>query len=617
MNTLDELKYYINDRNPVGAIMLTGKWGCGKSYLIEHNLREEVQSSHILLRISLFGIASVEEIKETVKKEWISQYILQTSIESETAERATKVVKVVKKISDGIKGNLPTPFDTIVDGVLSVNVLDFMSVKPDMYGKRVVLVFDDLERSSISTNEFLGCINEYCENQHFHTIVVANEERIKGEDESGISYLEIKEKIIQRTVKYQPDFDSIVQSVISGMQCKEKSYADFLEKNINSIVALFKGERLSEEPQKQTINFYNQQAMEEQKKRENRISFLRTQRPQNIRSLKCAIADFERIYYELLNSSILEIHKWLFAFIAYEMVYRAGLFSDELLEEETVRTIYPGAYSGRYIFEEEKTWVKDGGWNLDNLRSEIQWLVNKQKVSTPKEIVRTYRLLEMEEKTLEEGFPLLLDDAYAGQLELDDYVQLICNASWARAYRIPIPTIDWNKIRDGIQTKFQSLIDSKICEPRFSKAISSRNDLSDEEWETYTLIHDFRENKVLTNTLNQTRYIESMNKEGNVNFIELSRERYSSFTKEMSEATARAYCRLSNEDKIEFRHSFISMWTSNFKSYDFHKDESVESVKYLINALKSAKEEWNNNNRYISVALVSDFINKLNAEFLD
>ena len=77
MNTLDELNYYINDRNPIGAIMLIGKWGCSKSYLIEHNLRGEVQSSHILLRISLFGIVSVEEIKETVKKEWVSQYILQ------------------------------------------------------------------------------------------------------------------------------------------------------------------------------------------------------------------------------------------------------------------------------------------------------------------------------------------------------------------------------------------------------------------------------------------------------------------------------------------------------------------------------------------------------------
>ena len=70
----------------------------------------------------------------------------------------------------------------------------------------------------------------------------------------------------------------------------------------------------------------------------------------------------------------------------------------------------------------KKLGLRTGGWNLDNLRSEIQWLVNKQKVSTPKDIVRTYRLLEIEEKTLEEGFPLLLDDAYAGQLELDDYV---------------------------------------------------------------------------------------------------------------------------------------------------------------------------------------------------
>lgn len=72
MNTLDELKYYINDRNPVGAIVLIGKWGCSKSYVIEHNLRGEVQSSHILLRISLFGIASVEEIKETVKNGFLS-----------------------------------------------------------------------------------------------------------------------------------------------------------------------------------------------------------------------------------------------------------------------------------------------------------------------------------------------------------------------------------------------------------------------------------------------------------------------------------------------------------------------------------------------------------------
>ena len=33
MNTLDELKYYINDRNPVGATMLTGKQS--KDYIVD------------------------------------------------------------------------------------------------------------------------------------------------------------------------------------------------------------------------------------------------------------------------------------------------------------------------------------------------------------------------------------------------------------------------------------------------------------------------------------------------------------------------------------------------------------------------------------------------------
>ena len=29
MNTLEELTYYCNESQPVGALMLTGQWGCG------------------------------------------------------------------------------------------------------------------------------------------------------------------------------------------------------------------------------------------------------------------------------------------------------------------------------------------------------------------------------------------------------------------------------------------------------------------------------------------------------------------------------------------------------------------------------------------------------------
>lgn len=49
LNTLEELKYYCNEKQPVGAIMLTGEWGCGKTYFIENELRKELEKTPMSL----------------------------------------------------------------------------------------------------------------------------------------------------------------------------------------------------------------------------------------------------------------------------------------------------------------------------------------------------------------------------------------------------------------------------------------------------------------------------------------------------------------------------------------------------------------------------------------
>ena len=56
MRTLYELLYYCEEPEPVGAILLTGEWGCGKTYLIEHELSDKLKESHVIIRVSLFGI---------------------------------------------------------------------------------------------------------------------------------------------------------------------------------------------------------------------------------------------------------------------------------------------------------------------------------------------------------------------------------------------------------------------------------------------------------------------------------------------------------------------------------------------------------------------------------
>ena len=44
MNTLNELLYYCEEPEPVGAVLLTGEWGCGKTYLIDNELKEALEN---------------------------------------------------------------------------------------------------------------------------------------------------------------------------------------------------------------------------------------------------------------------------------------------------------------------------------------------------------------------------------------------------------------------------------------------------------------------------------------------------------------------------------------------------------------------------------------------
>lgn len=70
MDTLEELKYYCEEPKPVGALMLTGEWGCGKTYLIDNILSPQLNESHIMIRISLFGMETVDDLKNEMKRKW-------------------------------------------------------------------------------------------------------------------------------------------------------------------------------------------------------------------------------------------------------------------------------------------------------------------------------------------------------------------------------------------------------------------------------------------------------------------------------------------------------------------------------------------------------------------
>lgn len=155
----------------------------------------------------------------------------------------------------------------------------------------------------------MGCINDYCENLHINTIVVANEEKIKSTGNDKIKYDEIKEKIIQRTVRYSPDFSSVISNVVDAMVCGAESgsetYKEFLRNNEDAISAIFSGSSIEGIPLDQLVSYqYSGNSREELENEKEKIRELLKQRPHNIRSLKCALQDFKRIYCLLDEKTI-------------------------------------------------------------------------------------------------------------------------------------------------------------------------------------------------------------------------------------------------------------------------------------------------------------------------
>lgn len=616
MDTLDELKNYCNIELPVGALMLTGEWGCGKTYLLNTELINSLKETHIFLRISLFGIMSIEEVKTEVQKKWLNECINSKDTTGKIASTINKYGRSLKDMVKNLNEFLPGPVKNVVGGLFSINVLDFVNIETKIGDKKVVLIFDDLERACISTTDLLGCINDYCENLGFSTIIVANEDKIQEGDENNIKYNEIKEKIIQRTVRHYPDYDFVVNSVIKNMQFESDNYKSFLVKYVDEIIVIFSGKTKDGKSLDDFVKNFIKVSDINIEVDNKRIQELLTKRPHNIRSLKCALQDFERVYNLLIKYEIPKKNKWLFSFIAFVFSTRAGFVErDEeygmLYTEANVAVLYPGYYNTNYMINGIKTWIIDGEWDKKDINCQLLYVKQQYYAILPVEKAKTNDILDLEEDEMLEGYPELLNLAYEGKLELDDYVSLLSNSNKAKKYNINIPSIDWNKVQIGVESKIKELLQSHE-EPLHYHAVlgdESRNDYSDSQWKVYETIEKYHSGEYQLFENNRNLYIELMNKDPHKAYEEIRNKRLDCFSDEMAEVTLKVFKESSNADKRD-----IALYTEDIvrvmmNSAEFKDEQTETALNNLKCGLKSFLEQYcSSNKNSIAVAHVNNFI---------
>ena len=208
--------HYLKKDKTHTAVMLTGEWGSGKSYYIENELvpflKKEKAAAVV---ISLYGLNDISMISKNIYME------LRMSI---LAGKQSESLTTGKIIAKNLLKNI-TGFVGIQLG-LSKEELNELYKSVDLKDK--LLIFEDVERSSINIINLLGYVNSLVERDGAKVLLVANENEILGKTEFDLSrtldgkknnvvkrqlledvkqYLRIKEKTISDTIQFNGDFE--------------------------------------------------------------------------------------------------------------------------------------------------------------------------------------------------------------------------------------------------------------------------------------------------------------------------------------------------------------------------------------------------------------------------
>ena len=183
--------------------MITGAWGCGKTYVFNHEITDELKSHNITtVKVSLFGVESTDKVLSKIKSELLylkSQESKDNRKKSILDTIKRKSITVFKDHKDKIYGGLSLLTDKDFSQIIE-SLIDFHSIDKE----KVAICFDDLERAirSGNTDTLMGMINDLTENQGFKVIVMANEGFMKQTDKQSLQF---KEKVIEKSVLYKPN----------------------------------------------------------------------------------------------------------------------------------------------------------------------------------------------------------------------------------------------------------------------------------------------------------------------------------------------------------------------------------------------------------------------------
>lgn len=216
---IDSVINYI-EMNNSGALLITGNWGCGKTYYMKETVLPTIKGklNRNIVIVSLFGLNNLNEIPERVFYAY-----LDAVGKGKTSFNFGSLTNILKEFTEAIpKLNEYVDFNKLLGK--GQGIYNFVS-------NDTIICLDDLERivDKIDINEVLGVINELVENIGYKVIIIANEDFINK------NQLIFKEKVVEKTIVFIPDTLKIFEEIASSYD--DAAYTDYMHNNAISLIS--------------------------------------------------------------------------------------------------------------------------------------------------------------------------------------------------------------------------------------------------------------------------------------------------------------------------------------------------------------------------------------------
>lgn len=446
MDIKEEILTFIRREEETGALLITGKWGSGKTYYIKNlaNKLNEAKKEYLCI-ISLFGIDSLASLAKVVKERYLdansngfTRAVRKVGNITKTVVNATGEIATIATAGNPIAAGIKTG----ISSVLSINIFDLFSVKNYIGNgknqRKFVLVFDDLERCKINIVDLLGGINEYCENRNIKTIILAEEDIIKEtldqnknsdkgfdnikESKKVTEYDEFKEKVIFQTLKFGVPYDEIIDKMILSYANTKEKYREFLIKNSDRIKQVF-----------------------------------RESGTENLRVIKTIIINFERVY-AIWDKANVPVDYLPLVMYSYAANFYKEVCQKSFSKDQQVKDIFDSEEITGFSNLNDKGsslntlihWIKTGDFQESLILQEIKERF-ASKNFTDKFKVLHWSIFDMDYSVTCKGLTEALDDAYAGNLEGNEMLGLFERIQLYETYSINFDfPFEYDKLSDGI-----------------------------------------------------------------------------------------------------------------------------------------------------------------------